>query len=116
MRLPCRLPFAQEGTEDARHWPVLELAGQAVLLPEREKLPQWAAYGGFYLSVRGDVLRCVRSLKPEAMPTVVTSVSERFAKPTELSMSRSDSRWADWRGFQGRSSKTSASTADACAC
>lgn len=70
----------------------------SVLLPDAAK-PAWARYADFELFLRGDELGWVdvRDIKPEKMHAAVASISQRFGQPNDLSLSRSDVKWAEWR-------------------
>lgn len=39
----------------------------------------------------------VKDIKPEQMSAAVSSISQRFGQPNDLSLSRSDVKWAEWR-------------------
>lgn len=67
-----------------------------ILLP-KGNLPVWAKFATFELWFHGEALQRVKlTVHPQDQENIITSVSERFGKPIDVSLSDYSARWVNW--------------------
>ncbi|MBL8350966.1 MAG: hypothetical protein JNL87_11695 [Burkholderiaceae bacterium] len=67
-----------------------------ILVP-KEDLPAWAEFSSFELWFQGEALQRVKlTVHAQDQMKIVSSISERFGKPIEVSLSDYSARWVTW--------------------
>ena len=67
-----------------------------ILVP-KESLPVWAEFSSFELWLQGEVLQRVKlTVQAQDQIRVINSISERFGKPIDVSLSGYSARWVTW--------------------
>lgn len=67
-----------------------------ILVP-KENLPVWAEFSSFELWFQGEVLQRVKlTVHAQDQMKVISSISERFGKPIDVSLSDYSARWVTW--------------------
>ncbi|WP_139826197.1 MULTISPECIES: hypothetical protein [Derxia] len=77
----------------------------SVHIPKPESRPEWAAHAWFELSLdRQDKVQQIKVeiFGPADRQQIASSISQRFGRPTENQLDRSDVSWVSWSTAEGR--------------